>query len=272
MPLYNEASFVQKTLVSVLAQDYENIEIIISDNASTDETFEICNTVAQSDPRITIHKHEENLGVSDNFQYVLDRASGTYFMWASGHDLWSPNLISECVELLETSPNAAIAFASSEWIDADDCRLPKASGWTDTRGMSPVARFFSVLWGNMHPVLGVIRTRYLREIGPIPSFTGADLIILSGLVLKGDFLHATGSTWKRREFRKAERYTDKLNRYRSEEFGLARSFIDHLFPLLSLPFALIRIVLQSSLSWLDKFGIIIALLPTLPLRYMVGKR
>ncbi len=272
VPVYNEEHFIEESLTSLLAQDYPNIEIIISDNASTDETAAVCQHFANKDPRITFHCFDENRGATENYQYVLDHSSGVYFMWAAGHDLWSPNTILECVNMLEEHPESAIATGSSKWIDKNGNLMTKVSGWTDTRGMHPIARFFSVFWGNMHPVLGLIRRSYLKELGQFQSFAGADLVLLSELVLKGDFIHATNATWQRREFRHEQKHSDKLKRYRSTEYRITQSLLDRIFPLQRLPLALLSVVLRSTLPLTQKIALFIALTTAFPLRYLVGKR
>ena len=137
--LHNEDRFLRESLASLQAQDYPNLEIVVSDNCSTDHTDEICRQMGQGDPRINYERQEQNIGVAANSIRVLERANGKYFMWASGHDLWSPNLVSACVVSLQEHPDAALAYASSSWIDSDGQPLDKESGWYDTRGMDPSA-------------------------------------------------------------------------------------------------------------------------------------
>jgi glycosyltransferase involved in cell wall biosynthesis len=272
MPVHNEERFIARSIDSILAQDYPNLEFIISDNASTDRTQAICENAAKRDARIRYNRLTGNRGAADNFQRVRDLATGTYFMWASGHDLWSPNYLRGCVELLEQHPSSAVAFGCPNWGDENGNPMDRYSGWTDTRGMSPAARFFTAFWGNMHPVLGVIRARYLRECRPMHSTVGADLILLSELALKGDFVHAASASWSRREFRRETNYADKITRYTSASYGLSTSFLGKHFPLAQLPLELIRVVLGARVSRADKFCILAALIPSLPVRYVVGKR
>jgi glycosyltransferase involved in cell wall biosynthesis len=272
MPVFNEERFIDSALTSLRCQDYPNLEILISDNASTDRTLEICRRHSLEDPRIRIESATENRGVTANFQRALDMASGTYFMWAAGHDLWTSNLVSECVALLETNDQACLAFASSRWIGIADEPLAKASGWSDTRDLAAAARFFTVFWGNMHAVVGVMRTARLRDCLPIPSMVGGDLVLLANLALRGSFLHATYSCWSRREFRVEEHHDDKLKRYASVSTGIIRSRFARLFPLLELPVALIKLVLSSRLPIIDRLVMVAVLIPSLPLRYLVGRR
>ena len=272
VPIFNEERYIDETLTSLRGQQYSNIEIIISDNASTDATLHICERHAQEDSRIRIEKTATNRGATANFQHVLDLAAGTYFMWASGHDLWSENLVGEAVELLEAEPAACIAFASSKWIDSVGQPLPRSSGWADTRGLSPIARFFTTLWGNMHPVLGVMRLTELRACGPMPAIVGGDLVLLSALSLKGYFVHAYRAMWSRREFRHETQFAEKIKRYSSDQTGLVKSRFNRMAPLLALPAALLKVIWRSNLRTGDKFLILITLLPSMALRYIDGRR
>lgn len=272
VPVFNEERFIDSALASLRNQDYANLEIVISDNASTDRTLEICRRHAAEDPRIRIETAPENRGAMANFQHALDMASGTYFMWGAGHDLWTSNVVSECINLLEANKRAALAFASSRWIGVANEPLAKASGWSDTRDLAPTARFFTTFWGNMHPVVGVIRTDHLRTCTPMRNMVGGDLVLLANLALRGGFLHATEACWSRREFRVERDYDDKLKRYASASTRIASSRFARMFPLFELPFALVKVVLKSAIPVVDKLLIVATLIPSLPLRYLVGRR
>ena len=272
MPLFNEARFVKDSLECILSQDYPNLEIIISDNASTDETLRICQSMTGERIDVSLHKFDENGGATENFRYVFNSSKGKYFLWASGHDLWARNYISENVKLLESVPTAVIAFGSSVWIDENGERISKYFGYTDTRGMTSVARFFTIFWGNMHPVLGLMRKSALDKTRPMVNTVGTDLILLSQLSLRGDFVHTPGTLWQRREFRKETTHADKLKRYRGTECGLTRSFLGKSFPLLRIPIELARNILQSELGTIDKIAVFIALVASLPIRYIAGKQ
>jgi glycosyltransferase involved in cell wall biosynthesis len=272
LPLYNEARHVDAALKALRAQDYPRLEIIVCDNASTDETLAICRAHAAVDQRIRIETVTEAISVTDNFRRAVTLANGDFFMWASGHDLWSPGLISECVSLLESHPGACLAYGSADWIGPDGEPLDRESGWTDTRGLGPAGRFLTVLWGNMHPALGVMRIQALRECGPLAAMVGADLLLLSAMALRGDFLHATASGWSRRDLRSETNHHQKVRRYISSEFGIVRSRLGRMFPMLALPMALMRLVIRSDLGLLDRVGLLLVLVPSLALRYRVGRQ
>jgi glycosyltransferase involved in cell wall biosynthesis len=268
----NEGRFIRQSLESLQAQDYENLEIIISDNCSNDDTDAICREFADGDTRVEYERQATNIGATGNFIRVLDRASGKYFMWASGHDLWAPDLVSRCAAALDAHPEAALAYASSAWIDVDGAALDKESGWYDTRGMDAIGRFFMTFWGNQHPVLGLIRTEYLRDLPKIHACAGSDQIMLTELALRGDFIHVPDSSWSRRAQRGTELHKERIKRYTSEESGVAVSWLNRRLPLLRIPVEMMRAIYRSRLTFLEKLAMWIALPPAFVLRYLAGRK
>jgi len=93
MPVYNGVKYIREALDSLLGQTFTDFELIISDNASTDNTEAICREYAAKDERIRYIRQPHNLGASANFKFVLDEALGEYFMWAAADDVWDKNWI-----------------------------------------------------------------------------------------------------------------------------------------------------------------------------------
>lgn len=269
VPVRNEEKFLKESLEALLAQDYPNVEILISDNASDDGTSIIAKHFAKTHPNVTYHRFSTNVGPAENFRKVLLDANGRYFMWAAGHDLWSRNYISACVFELERNNSAVLAIGTGQWIDSEGDVMDRRSGWTDTRGMDVISRYITILWGNMHPILGVIRRDMLADCQLINT-VGTDLIILTKLILQGDFLHAVDASWSRREFRNESRYQDKLKRYKSSSYRLSGSGLANAFPLARLPMELIRNIIKSRQPVWVRTLIILLLLPSLPGRYIAG--
>ena len=112
MPIYNGASTLPFALDSLLAQTYKNFQIFISDNASTDETREICERYQKGDKRIRYHRQEQNMGMLHNFNYVLQIAESPLFMWAAHDDQWEPDFIKDLVNLLKSNPAAVLSFCA----------------------------------------------------------------------------------------------------------------------------------------------------------------
>ena len=94
MPVYNGSDFLPHALESLLSQDYENFELIISDNNSTDSTQKICLDYMAKDKRIRYVRNETNVGAIENFNRVFEMSQAEYFMWHAHDDLREPNYIS----------------------------------------------------------------------------------------------------------------------------------------------------------------------------------
>lgn len=110
VPVYNGEESLARTLDCLLGQTYQNIELILSDNASTDATAQICQRYCAQDNRIRYVRQETNLGLHGNWTYVADQARGEFFMWAAADDFWEPEFIEVLVKKLQAEPEAISAF------------------------------------------------------------------------------------------------------------------------------------------------------------------
>ena len=113
LPVFNGAKSLAVAIEGILAQTYENFELVISDNCSTDNTTQICQRYAAKDKRIKYFRQPTNFGAARNFQFVLERAHGTYFLWNAGDDVRSPNYIAVNVEFLEDHPDYCASFSQA---------------------------------------------------------------------------------------------------------------------------------------------------------------
>jgi len=112
MPVFNGEKFLRKRLDSVLAQTLGNFELIISDNASTDSTCTICEEYSKKDNRIHYIRQEKNRGVIWNYNFVLEKASCDYFVWAAVDDLWKSDFLKKNLELLESKKNVVCSIST----------------------------------------------------------------------------------------------------------------------------------------------------------------
>lgn len=140
MPVYNGAKYIREALETLLNQSYVHFELIISDNASTDNTAFICQEYVKKDARIQYVRQESNLGAAANFQFVLNNAKGAYFMWAACDDKWSDDWVQEMLDAL-IATNAEMAFGKVTHIDADGQPLNHpANNATFNYASSPLMR------------------------------------------------------------------------------------------------------------------------------------
>ena len=115
IPVYNGEKFLRSALECILNQSYENIEIIISDDASTDSTKNICKEYMEKDSRIKYMQQIKNLGGLLNFNFVLSQAKSKYFMWAEVDDKWEPEFIEKNVAVLESNPDIVGSISEVAW-------------------------------------------------------------------------------------------------------------------------------------------------------------
>ena len=193
VPVYNGATYLARSLEALLAQEYANTEIVISDNASTDSSFQIAQEYAKKDPRIRCFRNDLNVGSVANFNSLPGRAGGKYFMWAACHDLWRPSLVSRCVEVLERDPSVVLCIPGASFIDPQGRTLGPIPGGVDTRGLSRAARYKRVLdLVGGFAVYGLFRLDALRQAPPMRETMGPDSLLLVELSLLGAYALAPG--------------------------------------------------------------------------------
>ncbi|MBI2033731.1 MAG: glycosyltransferase [Candidatus Liptonbacteria bacterium] len=108
---HNGQSYLREALDSLLAQTYRNFELVISDNASTDDTPRICEEYAKKDRRIKYIRQRSNIGHARNFEYLKKNARGEYFIWASDDDKRAPTFVERCIAALDADKEAIAAIS-----------------------------------------------------------------------------------------------------------------------------------------------------------------
>ena len=185
LPVFNGEPSIRAALESLLAQTFTDFELIISDNASTDATESICREYAARDPRINYFHHEKNQGASANFQFVLDRARGEFFMWAACDDVRSTDFISVNLDFLRNNPDfvastSPVRFDGGEF---DEIKMGDAS----LTGERPqrMAGFFTG-WHANGRFYSLMRKDALKDCRAVHAhFFGADWAVVLHLAYKG---------------------------------------------------------------------------------------
>ncbi len=192
LPVYNGQKYLDTAIESILNQTFTDFELIISDNASTDRTREICESYAAKDGRIRYLRNERNIGAGPNYNLVFHQALGEYFKWASHDDICAPEFLEKCVAILDRDPGVVVAFP--QMVDIDDeghtigtrniSHIPRAE-----RGAypEPHRRFRRLIRTDytVEEIFGVIRTAILRTTPLILSYTDSDRTLLVELALHG---------------------------------------------------------------------------------------
>lgn len=203
VPVHDGQPYLEATLRSLLAQDEPRIEVVISDNASTDGTQEVCRRLAAQDARVVYTRSPSNRGAAWNYNRVLQQARAPWFKWAAADDLCHPSFVRCCLEsLVATGPASVLAWPRSVLISAHGAVV---DGLMDDSGLEleddrPSMRLDQLLRNRFewHPVFGVIRTDVLRQTRGIRPFPLADVVVLAELCLRGHFVQVPERLFLRR--------------------------------------------------------------------------
>ena len=188
LPVYNGEPFLSETLVAILAQTYENFELIICDNASTDATEKICRRYAAQDKRISYYRQQHNIGATGNFNQVFQLSSGKYFKWAAHDDLIAPDYLNQCVAILDRDRSVVLCHSQVQIINERGKFLCSYNIKLDTNSPNPVTRFYELLSHHLcYPIFGLIRASTLEKTSLMGNYGHTDGVLLASIALQGRF-------------------------------------------------------------------------------------
>ena len=205
MPVYNGADFLAEAIESILCQTYQNFELLIQDNASTDVTEQICRAYAAADPRVSYVRMPHHVNAAANHNLVFHGARGRYFKWAAPDEVCAPNFLELCVEVLDRDPTVVLCFGQTQLINDDGSPVAYDENQTcyvtrhgervgqinpDYRaeGVRPAGRFWDVLMRmtmRTFEIFGLIRSDVLRGTHLFAGYYGSDKVLVAELSLLG---------------------------------------------------------------------------------------
>ncbi len=200
LPVYNGELYLAEALEALLGQSYENFELIISDNSSTDGTNGICRRYAKEDSRIRYFRQPRNIGLAPNHNFVVNEARGEIFKWAASDDLYARSLLERCVDALDEYPDVVLVHSWTARIDSSG-KVTKAFEYPmSTSSPHPPERFRSILFDSGgDDDYGVMRINVLRQTAMKESYHHADRTIIAEMGLYGRFHQVPEWLYFRRE-------------------------------------------------------------------------
>lgn len=192
VPCYNNSAHIQTALHSLIRQTYKNIEIIITDDASTDTTFTICQKIAKKDKRIRLYRQKRNLGTADNFTFALKKAKGKFFMWAAGDDIRDIHCVEELIKLFIDNPDCVLAVSAIHQFSQFGTYILYPLFARNTHPIQAIHTFLHHQEYGTLMVLGMYRTEILLTCKGYhkdgrPVFKGAsEFITVYRILLQGD--------------------------------------------------------------------------------------
>jgi glycosyltransferase involved in cell wall biosynthesis len=211
IPVHNGARYLAHTLDSLRAAELDDVEILISDNASTDETGDIVRSAAAADPRLRYIRQPENIGPAENFNYVFRNTTGTFFSWLAYDDLIEPTFYRQMVEMLHARPDAAAAMSRVRLIDSSGGLMDHSDELVEGDHPDAVERFIRYA-GFAHWCqfcYGVARRSAMEKTRLLGTYWSGDRLYCAELALAGPLLRHPETLYFVRQ------HTDRLTRRHS---------------------------------------------------------
>ncbi|WP_406673734.1 glycosyltransferase family 2 protein [Nonomuraea sp. N2-4H] len=194
LPVRNGAERLEQVVKSVLAQDYGNVELVISDNASTDATEEVCRDLAAGDPRIVYHRHPHNVGLLGNFIHAARISRGAFVRWIGDDDRLDPSCISRAMAAFAADERLVLVTTQVAYTGPDGVTRMAAYDGTGLGSDDPVERlreWLRLLNESpllMDPLYGLLRRGPATGI-PRRNMLHEDEIFAAKLALAGPWGH-----------------------------------------------------------------------------------
>jgi glycosyltransferase involved in cell wall biosynthesis len=184
IPTYNRVRGLRRAIESAIAQDYEDLEIFISDNASTDDTESVCRAYVASDPRIRYVRQPANRGATANFQLALEGARGDFFMWLADDDWLDRSYVSRCSGILRADPECGLASGADRYYENDkEVFSGTQVNLSERSGSDRVISFFRQVTRN-GTFYGLMRRSLISKI-PTYDVLGGDWLTIGAMAYFG---------------------------------------------------------------------------------------
>ena len=189
LPVYNGAKFIAEAFDSLLSQTFRDFELIISDNASTDDTRAICEAYVARDGRITYTRQPRNFGATFNWNFVVHAARGGLFKWASANDWCEPTMLEDCALVLNENPGVVLCYGTTMLMDDDGRPIGTYEGDPEIMDDSPSQRFWRLLTelSMNNAQSGLIEVGALRSTRLERHYPAGDQILMAELALRGRY-------------------------------------------------------------------------------------
>ena len=191
----NAQDVIDRCVESILGQEFTDLELVVCDNASDDETVTILQGIASGDSRVRLIVNETNIGSHENMNRTLEHSCGTFFRWISSDDWLEPRCLSTCIGTLRGRDDA-IGVTTDFTIHTSD----GATRFEEYRGEFPTSgdaarRFNRMLWffhagdAKYDPIYGVYRRDALLDTRRLRRSEQTDWLLAAELALRGPIVH-----------------------------------------------------------------------------------
>jgi glycosyltransferase involved in cell wall biosynthesis len=265
IPIYHGEIYLEETLKCLLKQTYRDFEIIITDNNPGGSPEQIALEYSGKYDFIEYIQHDKNIGAISNWNSIIPKAKGEYFVYAGGHDLLSDDFLEKTVSVLDQNPEVVLAYAPTKLITIDGLPINKGIGLLDTCGSGVIQRCNQVLWGNQEPLYGLIRLEAIRRTRLQKEIVGSGAVWLLELAIQGEFQSCYEITRFRRANRELQDRETQLTRYHKSLFNRKRVRI---LPHWRIPWHCFLSCFRGQLGFMKRLRLFITIGTTALLRYL----
>jgi glycosyltransferase involved in cell wall biosynthesis len=260
LPVFNGSNFIGNAIESILAQEFTDFELIICDNASTDDTSEICQTYAAKDKRIRYYRHKKNLGATRNFNSTFEKSTGQYFKWASHDDLLCPQYLNRCLAFLKKNKQYVLCWPTMNYIDERGELIKNQSiDNLSVEGgsfLNRIRRLFNyqISGDDIVPsIFGLIPSAVLRKTNLWQRFTSSEEVLMLELLLQGEIKQLDTLQFHFRVHKDSAFHKNRTPEERAKWFDTEKKSVLQL-PVWYLFFRYLGVVKDSELGFLEKMA------------------
>jgi glycosyltransferase involved in cell wall biosynthesis len=201
---YNHAEFIERALAAVLSQSFADFELLICDDASTDDSVEVIGRVTRGDPRVSLVRNAKNLGLMPNVATLLGMARGEFIHWYAADDYLLPGFFDASIASLREHPEAAFCVGSFQYLHAATGRIePVLLRWGDRPCYLPPAGYAAAVEHHGGAAIGltsILRRTHMDALGGFRTDLRwySDWFLLLTLALRHGacFLPQIVGTWR----------------------------------------------------------------------------
>jgi len=188
LPVYNGQTYISDAISSICEQTFEDLEVIVSDNASTDGTQALCHEAATHDSRIRYFRADTNRGLAWNWNRAFALATGRYLVWIGHDDLMAPDYIRRCVEGIQQDADTLLCFTNANYIDGQGNVIQQVDLTNSGAAETPSQRFHHILYDTMcDPICGLMKTEFLKQTRLHAGYADSDRVLLAEMGFRGRF-------------------------------------------------------------------------------------
>ena len=254
LPVYNGENFIEESIDSLLNQTFDDFELIICDNSSTDSTKDICKNFVAQDCRVSYYSNDKNYGAAYNYNKTFKLSTGRYFKWMSHDDICAPTFLERCINVLDQESFVVLSYPKTAIIDENGKIISYHEDNLHLHSLAPHLRlrnFFRKPAG-CNAVFGLMRSQILSKTKLIGPFESSDHNLLLELSLLGKFWEVPEHLFFRRYHPQMSRRICTLSSDYARWFDSSYAGLNRL-PVIKLLHELVKSIQNSPISFTEKF-------------------